>query len=89
MVAAHHLPKRFLLFLSTIFCPSFKRDAATHTARLQVGWYIIFMASESEGGGGEVVGRWWGGGGEVVGRWWSDASIASEILVPGSNPKNR
>ena len=27
--------------------------AATHTARLQVGWYIIFMASE--GGGGEVV----------------------------------
>ena len=45
--------------------------AATHTARLQVGWYIIFMASE--GGGGEVV---------------SDATIASEILVPGSNPKN-
>ena len=59
-----------------------QRDAATHTARLQVGWYIIFMASE--GGGGEVVGRWWrgggevagrwrGGDGEVAGRWWSDA----------------
>ena len=29
-----------------------QRDAATHTARLQVGWFIIFMASE------EVVGRW-------------------------------
>jgi len=25
-----------------------------------VGWYIIFMASE--GGGGEVVGRWWSDG---------------------------
>jgi hypothetical protein len=30
-----------------------QRDAATHTSRLQVGWYIICMASE--GGGGEVV----------------------------------
>jgi hypothetical protein len=29
-----------------------------------------------------------GGGWEVVGRWWSDATIASEILVPGSNPEN-
>jgi hypothetical protein len=29
-----------------------QRDAATHTARLQVGWYIIFMASPG------VVG-WW------------------------------
>jgi hypothetical protein len=32
-----------------------QRDAATHTARLQVGWYIIFMASE--GGRGEVVAK--------------------------------
>jgi hypothetical protein len=48
---------------------------ATQTARLQVGWYIIFMASA-------------GGGGEVAGRWWSDATIASKILVPGSNSKN-
>ena len=47
-----------------------QRDTATHTARLQVGWYIIFMASE-----------------EVMGRWWSDPTIASKILVPGSNPK--
>jgi len=46
--------------------------AATHTARLQVGWYIIFMASVGGGGG-----------------WWSDATIASKILVPGSNPDNR
>ncbi len=45
-----------------------QRDVATHTARLQVGWYIIFMAFE--GGGGEVVGRWWQGGGKVVARWW-------------------
>jgi len=30
-----------------------QRDAATHTARLQVGWYIILMASD--GGGAEVV----------------------------------
>jgi len=51
-----------------------QRDAATHTAHLQVGWYIICMASE-------------GGGGEVVGRWCSDAMIASEILAPGSNPE--
>ena len=29
-----------------------------------------------------------GGGGEVTERWWSDATIASEILVPGSNPQN-
>jgi hypothetical protein len=58
----------------------------THTVHLQVVWNIIFMASE--GGGGEVVGRWWRGGGKVVERWWSDATIASEILVPGSNPKN-
>jgi len=26
--------------------------------------------------------------GEVAGRWWSDATIASKILVPGSNPEN-
>jgi len=25
---------------------------------------------------------------EVVGRWWSVATIASEIMVPGSNPEN-
>ena len=48
-----------------------QRDATTHTARLQVGWYIILMASD-----------------EVVGRWWNDATIASEILVSGSNPEN-
>ena len=36
-------------------CEFRQRDAATHTERLQVGWYIIFMASE--GGGREVVER--------------------------------
>ena len=35
--------------------PPPKTLVATHTARLQVGWYIIFMASA--GGGGEVV-KW-------------------------------
>ncbi len=34
-------------------CRQRQRDAATHTARLQVGWYIIFMVFK--GGGGVVV----------------------------------
>ncbi len=49
-----------------------QRDAAAHTARLQVGWYILYMA---------VAGG--------VGRWWSDATIASDILVWGLNPKSQ
>ena len=34
-----------------------------------VGWKWGKGEVGEEGGGGEVVGRWWGGGGEVVGRW--------------------
>ena len=50
-----------------------QRDAATHTACLQVGWYIIFMAAE--GGGGEV------------GRWWNDATIAARFWSLVQIPK--
>jgi hypothetical protein len=52
--------------------PPYCTLAATHTARLQVGWYIIFMASE------EVVGKWWGGGGvtrRLQARFWSLVQI--------------
>ena len=35
-----------------------------------VGWKWGKGEVGEEGGGGEVVGRWWGGGGAEVGRWW-------------------
>jgi hypothetical protein len=60
-----------------------KTLVATHTARLQVGWYIIFMASA---GGGGVVVKWRGDCKRDFGPWFKSQKLL--IFFDGRRTEN-